>query len=377
MKNKIIKITFTALLAITMFASCGGEKENKDAKAQLADLKKQQKELQDKIATLEASAKGKDSNSVRKVAVMVTSMTPSVFTNYIDVQGKIDLDEVVNAIPETPGIIQSILVHQGQYVHKGQVVATLRAEQVDRGIAELDQQISFAKVIYDKQKRLWDQEIGTEIQLLQAKNNYDALLKKKQTTLTQKSSFNVLSPINGVVDAIDATVGQSYSNPMAPPVIKIINTGKLKVKADVPENYSSVVRTGSNCMVVFTDIHDSLVTKVNYVEKIINPVTRTYAAYIPLPSNAKYQPNMSAQVKIATYQNARAFVLPFSLIQKTDNGNFVYIADAQNKAKLVPVQLGNSYQSKVEILSGLTLGEKIITTGYEELNEGDELQFEN
>ena len=376
MKNKMIKITSIGLLAITLFASCGG-KQNKDAKAEIADLKKQQKELQDKINTLELANIGKDSNAVRKVAVVVTPMTPSVFNNYIDVQGKIDLDEVVNAIPETPGIISAILVHQGQYVRKGQVVATLRAEQVDRGISELDQQISFAKLLYDKQKRLWDQEIGTEIQLLQAKNNYDGLLKKKQTILTQKNTFNVTSPINGVVDAIDATVGQSYSNPMSAPVIKIINTSKLKVQADIPENYSSIVRTGSNCMVVFTDINDSLLTRVNYVEKSINPVTRTYSAYIPLPTNSKYQPNMSAQVKIATYQNARAFVLPFSLIQKTDKGNYVYVADAQNKAKLLPVQLGNSYQNKVEIVSGLTLGDKVITSGFEELNEGDQLQFDN
>ena len=376
MKNKIIKITSTGLLAIMLFASCGG-KQNKDAKAEIADLKKQQKELQDKINTLELANIGKESNAVRKVAVVVTPMTPSIFNNYIDVQGKIDLDEVVNAIPETPGIISAILVHQGQYVRKGQVVATLRAEQVDRGISELDQQISFAKLLYDKQKRLWDQEIGTEIQLLQAKNNYDGLLKKKQTILTQKNTFNVTSPINGVVDAIDATVGQSYSNPMSAPVIKIINTSKLKVQADIPENYSSIVRTGSNCMVVFTDINDSLVTRVNYVEKSINPVTRTYSAYIPLPTNSKYQPNMSAQVKIATYQNASAFVLPFSLIQKTDKGNYVYVADAQNKAKLLPVQLGNSYQNKVEIVSGLALGDKVITSGYEELNEGDLLQFDN
>jgi membrane fusion protein (multidrug efflux system) len=376
MKNKMIKITLTGLLAITLFASCGG-KQNKDAKAEIADLKKQQKELQDKINTLELANIGKDSNAVRKVAVVVTPMTPSVFNNYIDVQGKIDLDEVVNAIPETPGIISAILVHQGQYVRKGQVVATLRTEQVDRGISELDQQISFAKLLYDKQKRLWDQEIGTEIQLLQAKNNYDGLLKKKQTILTQKNTFNVTSPINGVVDAIDATVGQSYSNPMSAPVIKIINTGKLKVQADIPENYSSIVRTGSNCMVVFTDINDSLVTRVNYVEKTINLVTRTYSAYIPLPTNSKYQPNMSAQVKIATYQNASAFVLPFSLIQKTDKGNYVYVADAQNKAKLLPVLLGNSYQNKVEIVSGLALGDKVITSGFEELNEGDQLQFDN
>jgi membrane fusion protein (multidrug efflux system) len=373
MKNNIIKISSIAFLTISLLASCGG-KENKEGKANLADLKKQQKELQDQISKIESTSKPKD--SIRKVTVGITSMRPTVFNNYIDVQGKIDLDEVVNAIPEYPGIISSIRVKPGQYVHKGQVVATLRSETLDKGVAELDQQISFAKTLYDKQKRLWDQEIGTEVQLLSAKNNYESMLKKKQTTLTQKSSYNVYSPISGVVDKIDATIGQSFASPINPPVIRIINNSKLKVLADIPENYSSVVRSGSQCLLVFTDINDSIVTHVNYVEKVINPTSRTYAAYIPLPSNSKFQPNMTARVKIATYQNSNAFVLPFSVVQKTDAGNFVYVVDAQNKAKLVPVTLGNSYQNQVEILDGLGLGQQVITTGYEELNEGDVVQTE-
>ncbi|MEZ5046517.1 MAG: efflux RND transporter periplasmic adaptor subunit [Chitinophagaceae bacterium] len=363
-----------SLSATILFLNACGDSSKKDDKTELAALKKQQKEIQEKIAKIEVNQVRPDS-LIRKVPVLTTSMTPSVFYNYIDVQGKIDLDEVVNAIPEVPGIIQSIRVRPGQYVKKGQVVATLRSETVEKGIVELDQQIQFAKTILDKQKRLWDDEIGTEIQLLQAKNNYESLVKKKQTTLSQKSSYNVYSPISGLVDAVDATVGQSYANPMSAPVIRIINTGKLKVLADIPENYSSNVRTGSACMVVFSDIQDTLITKVNYVEKMINPASRTYAAYIPLPSSSKYQPNMSARVKIVTYQNPHAFVLPAAVIQKTDNGSYVYIVDGQNKAKLVPVQTGNTYQSKVEILDGLSLGTQVITTGYEELNEGDILQI--
>lgn len=364
-----------SLAAIVLLASCAGEqKETKNAKDELAKLKAEQKEIQNKIAALEAKAG--PSKGSKKVPVYVTSMTPTVFNNYIDVQGKVDVDEIVTAIPETPGIINAILVRPGQYVRKGQVVATLRAEAVDRGIAELDQQIDFAKTLYDKQKRLWDQEIGTEIQLLSAKNQYESLIKKKQSVLTTKSSFNVYSPISGVVDAVDATIGQSYASPMNPPVIRIINTGKLKVKADVAENYSSSVRTGSNAMIIFPDLNDTLITKINYAERMINPISRTYATYVTLPANPKYQPNMIAKVKISTYQNARAFVLPASLIQKTDQGNFVYVADANKKAKLLPIQIGNTYDSKVEILSGLTLGDQVITTGYEELNEGDELLFE-
>lgn len=361
------------LLGTFLLTACGGNDKSANQKEELLALKKQQKELQDKISKLESGSK---KDSVRKVPVEITSLTPSVFISYIDVQGKIDLEEVVNAIPEYPGILNSIVVKPGQYVHKGQVVATVRGEAINKNIDQLEQQIAFAKTVYDKQKRLWEQEIGTEIQLLQAKTNYESLLKSKQVLLTNKSSFNVYAPISGIVDAVDATVGEAYSNPMKQPIIRIINPNKLKVKAMVPENYASVVRTGSQCMVVFPDISDSIVTRVNYVEKTISDESRSYAAFIGLPVNKKLQPNMTATVKIATYQNARAFVLPASLIQKTDMGDFVYIADAQNKAKLVQVKIGNTYQSKVEIISGLTLGDKIITAGFEELNEGDALLYE-
>ena len=369
MKQSLIKITSLAFGSVLFFAACGDNKGNKDPKKALAELKKEQKELQTKIAALEEKNGGKD--SVRKVAVFVTSMQTSTFNNYIDVQGKVDIDEVVNAIPETPGIISEITVRPGQHVNKGQIVARLRAESVDKGIDELDQQISFSKILYDKQQSLWNQGIGTEIQLLSAKNQYEALLKKKQSILTTRGTFNVYSPISGVVDAIDARVGQSYASPINPPLIRIINTGKLKIKADIAENYASIVKTGNMVKVIFPDIHDTLITKISYAEHMINNVSRTYATYIPLPTNAKYQPNMIAQVKIATYQNPKAFVLPASVIQKTEQGNFVYIMDENNKAKLLQVQIGNTYEGKVEIISGLALGEKVVTTGYEELNEGD------
>ncbi len=369
MKKSFIKITSLAFGSILFFAACGGNKESKDPKKALADLKTQQKEIQTKIAALEEKNGGKD--SVRKVAVSVTSMQTSTFNNYVEVQGKVDIDEVVNAIPETPGIISEITVTRGQHVNKGQIVARLRAESVDKGIDELDQQISFSKILYDKQQSLWNQGVGTEIQLLSAKNQYDALLKKKQSILTTRSTFNVYSPISGVVDAIDARVGQSYASPINPPLIRIINTGKLKIKADIAENYASTIKTGNMVKVIFSDIHDTLITKISYAEHMINNVSRTYATYIPLPANAKYQPNMLAQVKIATYQNPKAFVLPASVIQKTEQGNFVYIMDENNKAKLLQVQIGNTYEGKVEIISGLALGEKVVTTGYEELNEGD------
>lgn len=368
--------TLSLLGLALLLNACGGSDTPKGDAKQLEKLKAEQKALQDKIKALEAKA-APNKTAQRKVPVYVTAMSPSMFATYVDVQGKVDVEEVVNAIPETPGIISAILVKPGQSVRKGQVVATLRAEQVDRGMAELDQQLEFAKTLYEKQQRLWAQEIGTEVQLLSAKNQYESLVKKKASVQSQRNTFNVVSPIDGVVDAVSASIGQSFASPVNPPVIRIINTSKLKVIANIAENYSGIVRTGSTAMLVFPDLRDSLMTKITYAERFINPTSRTFSAYVSLPHNHRYQPNMIAKVKIIAYQNNRAFVLPAALIQKTDQGEFVYVAAEDGKARLVPIQTGNAYEGKVEIVSGLTLGDNVITNGYEELNEGDILQIEN
>jgi len=368
-----LKLASLTLLSLLVF-SCGDKTKTKDNKAELAKLKAEQKELQTKIASLEAASGKKE--TVRKVAVLVTSMVPTQFRSYVEIQGKVDADQSVVASPEVMGVVNAIYVHNGQYVSKGQTLATLRTEAISYGVAELDQQISFAKTLYEKQKRLWDQEIGTEIQLLSAKNNYEAMLKKKETTLSQKSMYTIKAPISGVVDEVDVRVGQAVS-PGMPNLIRIVNTSILKVKAEVPENYAGKIQSGNAAMVVFPDINDTLITKLAYITKTIDPMSRTFGSEINLGNNSKYRPNMIAKVRIVTYQNLRAFVLPEAVIQKTENGNFVYVANAENKAQLLPVTLGNSYESKVEITSGLNLDDKVITTGYEELNEGDELQFEN
>jgi membrane fusion protein, multidrug efflux system len=379
----ILKISACLLLSLSL-VSCSNKQDASDGQAELEKLKKDQKELNAKILNLESKSLKKD--SIKKIPVVVTSMVPSQFRTFIEIQGRVDVDQAVNASPENMGVVKEVFVHNGQFVNKGQILATLKSEAVieddiDKGVAELDIQISFAKLLFDKQKRLWDQEIGTEIQLLSAKNNYDALLKKKASIEVgrkrigiAKRSFNILSPISGVVDAVDVKVGQAVS-PGMPNLIRIINTSKLKVKADVPENYSSQVRAGSDALIVFPDLNDTLVTKVNYITQMIDPMTRTFGSEINLASNGRYRPNMIAKVKIVTYQNLSAFVLPEGLIQKTDQGNFVYVADVSGRARLAAVTLGNSYNSKVEILSGLNLDDKVITVGYEELNEGDTLSF--
>jgi RND family efflux transporter MFP subunit len=378
--NQIIKSATILIMSTTIAIGCKEKKISKDQ--QLEILRKEKSALQDKISKLENEIGTKD--SARQVAVVTESVTPIDFRTYIDLQGRVDAAQTVLATSEAPGIVTQINVRNGQYVSRGQVLAILKSDNlidddIDKGIAELDQQIDFAKTMYDKQKRLWEQEIGTEVQLLAAKNNYESLVKRKQTigvgkkrVAIAKKSYSIIAPISGMVDNLELTIGQMVAPGMVG--IKLVNTGNLKVKADVPENYGSVVNQGDDVMLVFSDIQDTVLSRISYVSPSINPMSRAFTSEITLPSSSKYKPNMNAQVRIVGYHNPRAFVVPASIIQKTDDGDFVYIDDG-GKAAMRKVNLGKSYNGKIEVLAGLNLSDRIITNGYQDLNEGDQLKF--
>jgi membrane fusion protein, multidrug efflux system len=383
--NNLLKTALIVIAAAAATQSCkNGKKEVKlSPTEELEKLRAEKVAVQDKIAELEKKVGIIDSGRI--MPVQAQSITPREFRTYIDVQGRVDAAQTVLATSEAPGIINAIYVRNGQFVQKGQVLATLKSESlidddIDKGIAELDQQIEFAKVLYDKQKRLWEQEIGTEVQLLAAKNTYEALLKRKQTAgvgkkriAIAKRSFQIVAPISGMVDGLDLKLGQM----MAPGMlgIKIVNTSELKIKAQVPENYGSIVTSGDDVMAIFTDLNDTLLTRIGYVSPTIDPVSRAFESEIPLGSNPKYKPNMNVQVRIVGYQNLRAFVLPAAVIQKTGEGSFVYINDG-GKAALRQVTPGQNYNGQIEILSGLNLGDLVIMNGYQDLNEGDRLKSE-
>jgi membrane fusion protein, multidrug efflux system len=368
--NTILKAS--ALTALTLLAACGGKKLSKQE--QLTELKKQLSSTKDAIAKLEKEVGKKE--SVKAVPVEVMSLTPATFINYIDVQGVVDAENNMVANPEMPGVIQSVNVRIGQYVNKGQVVATLRANIMNDGLAELEQQIQFAKTLYDKQKRLWDQEIGTEVQLLSAKNGYEALVKKRTTLNTQKSMYNIVAPLSGIVDAVDIKPGSAVS-PGLPIGIRIVSNSQLKVKAEIAENYGAKVKGGDQVMLVFPDINDTLITRVGYVTKVINPISRTFTAEIPVNQNGKLRPNMVVKARVVGYRNDRAYIVNAGLVQKIGEQSYIYVAMPDGTAKLKPVTLGESYMGKVEVLSGLNLGEQVIINGYNELNEGDKVDIQN
>jgi membrane fusion protein, multidrug efflux system len=367
-KAIILLLSFTLIIA-----SCGNNDtpEQKRAK-EVAKLEKEKKELDKQIKELQQAGVPKD--SVRKIAVRIQKMDLSEFYTKLELQGRVDAGNSVNATPEAPGVVQKIYVSNGQFVRRGQTLATLKVETVQSGLDELNTQISFAKTLFDKQKRLWAQEIGTEIQLLSAKNNYEALIKKKNTISSQKRMYSIKAPISGVIDDVNIHVGD-MSSPGMPNQIRIVNTSALKVEVDVPESYAGAVQSGSTALVIIPDAEDTLATNVKYVQKTIDPVKRTFKAELNPGSMRGLRPNMIARVQIATYYSPRAFVLPARVIQKINGGDYVFVADKTGTAKLKKVKLGKNYQGDVEIMDGLLLDEQVIVAGYEDVNEGDKLSI--
>ena len=361
------RILFIA--AIAFLAACGNKK---DPKAELADLKKQRSELDAKIAKLEATPGVADTTKAVARDVSVFEVSETNFKNYLEIQGKIDAEENIQVNPEAQGVVTAVYVKIGQNVGKGQTLAQIDDKVLRQNIAELQTQLTLATSLYNRQKNLWDQKIGTEVQFINAKTQKEAAENRISTLRSQIAMYKIKAPISGTIDAMDLKVGQAVAPGNSG--IRIINASKLKAKAQVAETYAGRVSQGDEVNVIFPDVPDSLQTKINFASKTIDPASRSFEVQVNLPSNKKYRPNMLAVLKIVDYQNAKAIVIPIAAIQKAENGDFVFTA-VNGIAKKVVVKQGKTYDGKVEILSGLKVGDKVITAGAQNLNEDDSVKF--
>lgn len=344
-----------------------------DKKAELDALKKQEAELKSKIATLEAELASTDT-SQKGIAVAVQLLKAETFKNYIDVQGRVDADENVALSTEMPGTITKINVKPGDEVHAGQVLAETDAKAINQQISDLQTNADLVNQIYEKQKNLWEQKIGTEVQYLQAKTNKESMEKKMAALQEQLRMTKIISPISGTVDAVDVKIGQAVAPGV--PAIRVINFSNLKVKADVAETYASKVKRGSEVIVYFPDMNDSIVTKVNFVARAINPATRTFMVEVLLDNKKEYHPNMVARLNLNDYQSSEpTIIIPVRTIQKDENNaTFVYVAE-NGVAKKRVVSLGKEYSGKAEIKSGLKENDLLVTLGYDLINEGDVIAY--
>ncbi|RYE25654.1 MAG: efflux RND transporter periplasmic adaptor subunit, partial [Sphingobacteriaceae bacterium] len=288
--------------AMLFLAACSNQP--KDKKTELADLQKQQADINSKITKLQAEVG--TTNATESADVSTMEVKTGLFTNYIQIQGKIDAQDNVIAYPQSPGTITAINARPGQHVAKGQVLVQLDNSVLQQNIAQAQSQISLLNTLYQRQKNLWDQKIGTEVQYLQAQTNLQSSQKQLAALRQQASMYRITSPINGTIDQMDLKLGQVAQPGVTG--IRIVNADNLKVKADVPETYAGSVGTGNNVKILVPDAKDSLVTKVTFAAKAIDPTSRSFAVEIKLPSRKSLRPNMTAILKIADYSKSNAII---------------------------------------------------------------------
>lgn len=369
-----MKNLFIAAGIISILSACGGTQESKDQLVQKRDsLKEVMASVESEIAKLESEiAKSDTSKKEKQKPVELLTLTPASFNNYIDIQGKVDADESIAVNAEIPGTVSKINVQLGDEVRAGQVLAELDSKFTQQAIAELQNALDLATTIYERQKNLWDQKIGSEVQYLTAENQKESLERKMATLQEQLKMSRFISPISGIVDAVDIKLGQATA-PGAP-ALRVVNMNSLKVKGEVAESYLSKVKTGNDVVIIFPDMHDTVRTKITYAAKVISPLNRTFTATVNLDGKKEYHPNMIAIMKIVDYSNPKAIIVPVSTIQKAQEGNFIFIAE-NNKAKKVKVKVGRTYNGNAEILEGIKEGDQLVTKGFQELNEGDAIRF--
>ncbi|HXB42254.1 MAG TPA: efflux RND transporter periplasmic adaptor subunit [Bacteroidia bacterium] len=362
MKNGIFYVALA-----TLVISCAAP----DKKAELEKLKKQKSELEGKITSLEDEIKksGADTTKEKSLEVIARAITPEIFKTYIEVQGRIDADESVSLSSEMPGTVTQINVKVGDEVSKGQSLAETDARAIQQQMSDLQTNLELATQMFQKQKNLWEQKIGTEMQFLQAKTNKESLEKKMGTLQQQLNMSKIISPINGTVDAVNIKVGQAIAPGI--PAITVINFSNLKVKADVAETYANRVKKGNDAQIVFPDMNDSINAKVNYASRAINTLNRTFGVEVLLDNNKEYHPNMVAKLKINDFQSPTpVVVVPVKYIQRGTSENYVYVVNS-NKAMKKVIKTGREYGGLTEVTSGLNAGDLLIIAGYDLVNDGD------
>ncbi len=394
-----LKQFFAAAAIAVIFSSCGNSKkdestDSKNKKAKLEKLKSEKNKTDEEIQKLEAELAKENPASADNTRVKLVSTAPVTrqeFQHFIDLQGRIDADNISYVAPRMgPGLIKSIHVKQGDVVKKGQLilqmddaVARQSANATRQQLAGVKTQLSLASDLYRRQKNLWEQGIGTEVQLLSAKNNMEGLQSQvnamqEQVKVAEENvkAASVYSDVNGVVDVMDVRVGEIFTGTSGngKPQIKIVNTSTLKAVTNVPENYVSRVHKGALVNIVVPDAGKNIKATITLVSPSIDATQRGFIAEAKIPADAALKANQSAILKILDYSAANVVVIPVNPIQNDDKGKFVFVLEHQGKDKSVArkknISIGDIYGDNVEVKSGLSGGEILITEGYQNLYDG-------
>jgi RND family efflux transporter MFP subunit len=348
-------------------------------KALLKEKKTELKELTAYISEITDSIKAQDpAFEEKRRLVSVSPVSKKEFNRYVSVQGLVMSDDVVNATAEVPGRITKLYVKEGQSVKKGQLIARLDLESVQKQINELETSLSLATTVFDRQKRLWDQNIGSEIQYLEAKNNKERLEKSLETLSFQLSKASIYSPISGVVDRELIKQGEIASPGM--PIVVILNTRNVKVVADVSESFLGVVNKKDKVQIIFPALNREIEENISLIGRTIDPANRTFTIEVNTKNqDGLLKPNLLAELRFKELSIKDAIVIPLDVIlQEVSGKEYVFIKQDSDNGPIASkkyVQRGESYLSEVVITEGLSGDEEIIIDGNRLLTNNEPIQI--
>lgn len=369
-----MKLRIAPLLALALLLfSCGGGAEAGDTAARLKEIDARINELKAELAQLETERNTLAPPKAKQKLVEISPLTAQDFAHYVEIQGYVESDAQVMASPQASGALEQLLVREGQMVQAGQVIAIVDDAIVQNQIAELETRLELAKTNYERRERLWKQKIGTEIQYLEAKTNYEATQKSLAALQAQLALYKVTAPISGKVDEVFPKRGEVVSPSQA--VARIVGSGQYKITVPLADNYAAAVNQGDLVKVEIPDIGAEFDGRITNIESTINLASRTFKVEVSLPQNLPgIKPNLVATVKIKDYEVTDAVVVPITVVKGRGKDKYVYIAEQQNDtswvAKKVSVEIGKTYRERVEVKSGLKPGQQLITVGNMDVADG-------
>ena len=379
MKKIILIATFSALLF-----SCGKKEENANidsliASKNLVSIKAKRAELQTQLTQLDNAIAELDVKKTEEALVSLETVKDTVFSHYLEVQGNVNTKENLIIYPQFAGILNTVNVIAGQKVSKGQVLGTIDDGGLSQQLAQLENQLALAKTTFERQKRLWDQKIGSEIQYLQAQTNMVSQQKAVSQMKAQLAKTRVIAPFNGVIDELIAERGQVVGPGQG--LMRIVNLNNMFVSTTVPESYIGKLKVGTEVSVYLASLGKSFNGKIRQVGNNINPNNRSFGIEVSVPNTDNLlRPNQVAKLKITDYTSAKAVVVPSNVIQEDADGNqFVFevtsVKDKTGIAKKVIVKVGKTSDNFTEILSGLEPKTLLVGDGVKTVSEGMKLNF--
>ncbi|TYB76087.1 efflux RND transporter periplasmic adaptor subunit [Bizionia gelidisalsuginis] len=381
-----MKIIYPLLIVLVLLSSCGDAKKNsvesvldsnnlEKIRGKRTSLVEEQKTIDDKIKLLDQAISRID--TVKNVPLITTfKAKEEVFNHILEIQGNVSTKNLIVITPEYNGILTNVYVKEGEKVKKGQLLAKIDDGGLSQQLAQLKIQSDLAKTTFERQKRLWDQQIGSEIQFLQAKSSYDGQQESMNQLQKQIAKTMVRAPFSGTIDNIITEQGSVVSAGQSQ-LIRIVNLNDMYIETDVPERYISTIVEGNKVEVAFPVLGKTLETTVEQAANFIDPTNRTFKVKITIPNKEKtVKPNLTARLKINDYTNEKALLVPLSIISENADGEqYLYVVEDKNDAgegvaKRVIIKTGKTQGDVIEVLSGIKDGEEIIQEGARSVKEG-------